>query len=67
MTTAPARALPRIGGDVRARRATWDDARATLLGGLAVAPLAAANGGYWPTAWNWAALAFFCRTGGVQR
>ena len=59
MTTAPARALPRIGGDVRARRVTWDDARATLLGGLAVAPLAAANGGYWPTAWNWAALAFF--------
>ncbi len=56
MTVAPARIVPRIGTDVRGR-VTWHDARASLVGALAVAPLAAVNGGYWPTAWNWSALA----------
>jgi O-Antigen ligase/Tetratricopeptide repeat len=58
MTTAPARVLPRVGADDRARQVRWDDARAALLGGLALAPLAAVNGGYWPTAWNWSVLIF---------
>ncbi|MDQ3891257.1 MAG: O-antigen ligase family protein, partial [Actinomycetota bacterium] len=31
---------------------------AALLGFLVVAPLAASDGGYWPTAWGWPALAF---------
>jgi hypothetical protein len=29
-----------------------------LLGVLIVAPLAAAHGGYWPTAWGWSSLTF---------
>jgi hypothetical protein len=41
--------------------------RAVLLGVLLVTPLAASNGGYWPTAWNWSALAFLCRGGSAHR
>jgi tetratricopeptide (TPR) repeat protein len=59
MTAAPARALTRFdGADVRSRSRSWDDARAALLGAVVLMPLAAVNGGYWPTAWNWSALAF---------
>jgi O-antigen ligase len=36
---------------------SWADARATLLALLIITPLAAANGGYWPTAWSWSSLA----------
>jgi hypothetical protein len=57
MSVEPAQVLPRIGVRVRSRRVGWDDARAALVGALAVAPLAAVHGGYWPTAWNWSVLA----------
>jgi hypothetical protein len=35
----------------------WPRSRAALFGFLLVAPVAADQGGYWPTAWGWAALA----------
>jgi hypothetical protein len=56
MSVEPAQVVPRIGVQVRSRLVSWDDARAALLGALAVGPLAAVNGGYWPTAWNWSVL-----------
>ena len=59
VTTARGGALTRFAGaGVWGRRVSWEDARAVLLGVLLVTPLAASNGGYWPTAWNWSALAF---------
>lgn len=50
------RFAPRVGG--RSLTRAWPDLRAALAGLLLVAPLAASNGGYYPTAWGWSALAF---------
>jgi hypothetical protein len=35
----------------------WGSTRSALLGFLVVAALAVSDGGYWPTAWGWSALA----------
>jgi hypothetical protein len=40
-------------------RAAWSDLRAGLLGVAVLVPLAARDGGYWPTTWGWTALALF--------
>lgn len=59
VTTARSGTLTQLAAArVRGRGLSWDDVRAALLGILLVTPLAAVNGGYWPTAWNWSALAF---------
>jgi O-antigen ligase len=59
MTIAPLRVAPRgVDANVGEGTISWKDGRAALFGALAVIPLAASNGGYWPTAWNWAAIAF---------
>jgi hypothetical protein len=47
-----ARASPRS-------RLTTTDAQAAALGFLTVTALGFADGGYWPSAWAWAALGFF--------
>jgi hypothetical protein len=40
----------------------FPDLRAALLGLLVVAPVAANDGGYWPSTWSWTALALFWGT-----
>jgi hypothetical protein len=40
------------------RAAVWSKGRAALLSLLGVSTLAASDGGYWPTAWGWTAIAF---------
>ncbi|MBD0290231.1 MAG: O-antigen ligase family protein [Thermoleophilia bacterium] len=40
------------------REATIENAVSTLLGAISVIALAAADGGYFPTAWSWSALLF---------
>lgn len=57
-------ALPRLGA--MSTIAEWASARRTsaptwlgaAVGFLIVAPLAASDGGYWPTAWSWTTLVF---------
>jgi hypothetical protein len=56
-TTARADSLPRPAAGIREVQVSWADARAVLLALLTITPLAAANGGYWPTAWSWSSLA----------
>jgi O-Antigen ligase len=41
-----------------ARRASGEAFLAAALGFLIVVPLAASDGGYWPTAWSWTTLVF---------
>ena len=56
-TTARADVLPRSAARVRGGQVSWADVRAVLLVLLTITALAAANGGYWPTAWSWSSLA----------
>ena len=56
-TTARADVLPRPAAGVRGGQVSWTDVRAVLLVLLTITALAAANGGYWPTAWSWSSLA----------
>jgi O-antigen ligase len=56
-TTARADVLPRPASGVRSRQVSWANVRAVLLVLLTITTLAAANGGYWPTAWSWSSLA----------
>lgn len=44
--------------DARGARAGWEAAAPAALAFVAVAGLAFANGGYFPTEWGWAAIAF---------
>jgi cytochrome c-type biogenesis protein CcmH/NrfG len=55
-TTARADSLPTSVVGIRGGQVSWADARAALFGVLTIAPLAAADGGYWPTAWSWSSL-----------
>jgi O-antigen ligase len=54
-TVASARPQPRTFAEVAAW--SWSTASAALLGFSSVALIAANNGGYFPTAWGWSALA----------
>jgi O-antigen ligase len=56
-TTARADVLPRPAAGVLGGHFSWANVRAVLLVLLTITPLAAANGGYWPTAWSWSSLA----------
>ena len=49
VTKSVSRGVPRV--------ETTRDARAFLLGALVVTPVAAANGGYFPTSWTWPTIA----------
>jgi hypothetical protein len=57
-------ALPRLGGVstitewASARRTSAPNLLGAAVGFLIVAPLAASDGGYWPTAWSWTTLVF---------
>ncbi|MGZ4392068.1 MAG: O-antigen ligase family protein, partial [Gaiellaceae bacterium] len=57
VTTAGAGSLPGAAAGVREVQVSWADARAVLIALLTITPLAAASGGYWPTAWSWSSLA----------
>ena len=62
VTTARSGTLTQLAAArVRGRGLSGDDIRPALLGILLVPPLAAANGGYWPTA----AAPIFARSSGV--
>ena len=56
-TTARADVLRRPAAEVRSGQVSWANLQAVLLVLLTITPLAAANGGYWPTAWSWSSLA----------
>jgi O-antigen ligase len=56
-TAARADVLARPAVGVRGGHFSWANMRAVLLVLLTITPLAAANGGYWPTAWSWSSLA----------
>jgi hypothetical protein len=59
LPAARARSVPQpLDVTIRARGLSWANLSAALLGVLIVAPLAASDGGYWPTAWGWSSLAF---------
>jgi O-antigen ligase len=55
-TTARADPLARSAAGIRHSQVSWADAQAALLALLTIAPIAAANGGYWPTTWSWSGL-----------
>ena len=56
-TTASADVLRRPAAEVRSGHVSSANVQAVLLVLLTITPLAAANGGYWPTAWSWTSLA----------
>jgi O-antigen ligase len=51
-------AAPSVAAAANARRIVSIHVLAPALGFLTVAPLAASDGGYWPTAWSWTTLVF---------